>query len=97
MALKWETIRPEHVHRACELLSSTSKPSKKEAGLFVTHEGHRLPAKRVVAIAYCLANNLSIETKLKFASGDSTLRVLQGLGFDATRVKGQIASQSPIE
>lgn len=47
----------------------------------------KLPAKRTLRLAYCLAAGLPLETKLKFASGDSTLNLLRKLGFAAERLK----------
>jgi hypothetical protein len=36
-------------------------------------------------LAYCLANNLSLDTQLKFASGEATLNFLRDRGFAAER------------
>jgi hypothetical protein len=84
--LNWATVRREHVNRACELVLSGQRPARAKAkGLFVTFEGHNLPAKHVLRVAYLLANNLSVETEVRFASGEGTMRRLGVLGFTVTR------------
>lgn len=96
MALNWSTVRTEHVRRACELLSQTPrKPSARASGLFVLNGGQRLPAKQVVRLAYCIANNLDQDSKLKFSSGDGILNMLQRLGFTAERVGGPPIQGTP--
>jgi hypothetical protein len=38
-------------------------------------------------VAYCLANNIPSETKLKFSSGEASLQRLRSLGFQAERLQ----------
>jgi len=38
-------------------------------------------------MAYCLANDIPSETKLKFASSEGSLHFLQSLGFRAERLQ----------
>lgn len=86
MALNWDTIRPEHVQKACELVASGARRARAPAkGIFVIHGSERLPAKHVQRIAYLLANGMDLDTKLKFASGDGTLKLFRKLGFRAER------------
>lgn len=86
MALNWKTLRAEHVQKACEmLLAGQHRPRPNAKGLYVDFQGHRLPAKQVMRVAYCLANDLSPDANLKFASGEGTLKRLQDLGFSVER------------
>ena len=87
MALDWSTIKSEHVTKACELIVKGSQvPRVGAKGLCLAYQDQRLPAKHVVRLAYCLANGLSFESKLKFASGEGTIRLLHGLGFEVVRL-----------
>jgi len=86
MALNWNSVRAEHVARACDLLlTGQHRPKAQAKGLLVTYKGQSLPAKHVLRLAYCLANGLPLESKLKFSSGEGTLARLKGLGFPAER------------
>ena len=87
MALNWSTLKAEHVRRACEvLLKGEQQPRTKAKGIFVVYENQQLPAKHVVRLAYCFANNLSPSTSLKFSSGEGTANLLRRLGFTVERV-----------
>jgi hypothetical protein len=46
-------------------------------------------------MAYCLANNMPSETKLKFASSEGSLQLLRSLGFQAERlqISGAVAEK----
>lgn len=86
MALDWSTVKPEHVARACELLAAGQHiPRVQAKGLFVVFGHENLPAKQVMRLAYCLANNMPLNATPKFASGEATLNLLRGLGFSVTR------------
>jgi len=90
MPLHWDAVRAEHVRRACELVVSGQHPPRSKAKeLFITHEGQHLPAKHVLRLAYLLANQLPLDSDLRFASGEGTIRRLRGLGFTATRALSQ--------
>jgi len=84
MGLNWNTVRAEHVARACDMLAE-AKSSRGGRSLFVQHKGRELPAKDVLRIAYLLANNLPADSKLKFSSGEGTVARLRSLGFTVER------------
>ena len=86
MALKWSTVKREHVTRACELLvAGDHRPRAQAKGIFVAFGGKRLPAKHALRLAYCLANNLELDANVQFASGEGTVKLLQALGFTVER------------
>ena len=86
MALNWNSVRSEHVAQACEQLRSSTKTARGKAkGIFVIYQDETLPAKRVLRLAYCIANRLPVTSQVKFTSGDSTLNLLRKLGFSAER------------
>ena len=86
MALNWNTVKAEHVKQACDLVATGQRAPRSTAkGLFVSHNGRDLPAKHVLRLAYLLANNLSLDNELRFASGEGTLNRLRALGFTVTR------------
>jgi hypothetical protein len=88
--LDWSTVTPEHARKACELvLADTKHIGRRSTGLFVLKSGQRLPAKKVLRIAYALANNLSLESVPKFASGEGTLQNLRRLGLTVERVSAE--------
>jgi hypothetical protein len=88
MALKWNTVRPEHVRAACERVAAArTRPST--SGIVVWHNEQPLPAKDVLRYAYRIANNLPADEEVKFSSGDATLRLLETLGFSAGRIGAQ--------
>ena len=87
MALDWSTVTPEHARKACDLLlKDLENVGGKATGLFVLTDGQRLPAKKVLRLAYALANKLSTDSVPKFASGESTLKTLQRLGLTVQRI-----------
>jgi hypothetical protein len=87
VALDWSRVRPEHITAACKLLlRGESRPRAKAKGIFVVFEGQSLPAKHVLRLAYCLANEITPESAPKFASGESTLSRLRALGFSVERL-----------
>jgi hypothetical protein len=95
VSLNWSSVRAEHVIKACELaLSTPKKPDVKENGLYIVHLNQILPAKYILRLAYCIANNLPMSSKLKFASGESNIRLLKRLGFSAGRRMTRSASCS---
>lgn len=85
MALKWNTVRSEHVRAACQkVVAARTRPSA--SGIVVWFNEQALPAKEVLRNAYRLANNLPETEEVNFASGDATLRLLESLGFSAGRI-----------
>ena len=87
MALNWSSIKREHVAQACEfLLKGEHRSSNSAKGLFLVFQNHHLSAKHVTRLAYCFANNLPIDTKVVFSSGEGTLRRLRELGFTVERM-----------
>ena len=86
MPLNWDSVTAEHVRRACDLVVSGQQPPRAKAkGLFITYQGHVLPAKHVLRLAYLLANHMSLESDVRFASGEGTIKLLRGLGFTVAR------------
>jgi hypothetical protein len=93
MALNRDSVRAEHVARACDLLLiGQHRPKAQAKGLLVTYQGQSLPAKHVLRLAYCLANGLPLESKLKFSSGEGTLARLKALGFPAERKRADVVA-----
>ena len=74
-----------HVTQACEALLKSAGAGAKPQGLIVTYKDKQLPAKVILRKAYCLANKIPPETKLKFSSGEGSLQLLRSLGFQAER------------
>jgi hypothetical protein len=85
MKLIWKSVKADHVTRACEELLNSADVRPKSGGLIVIYNDKKLPAKAVLRIAYCLANNISSDTKLKFASSEGSLKFLRSLGFQTGR------------
>lgn len=81
MALNWKTVKAEHITQACEVLLKQGGGRTAAKGIFIPYGGKRLPAKYATRLAYCLANGLPLDTKLKFSSGDGTVNLLRRLGF----------------
>ena len=86
MGLNWTSVKAHHVTQACESLLNPVSPRSKLGSLVVTYRGKNLPVKAVLRLAYCLANNISPETHLKFASSESSIKLLRSLGFQAQRL-----------
>lgn len=86
MALNWKTVNAQHMAQACELLLKQGGGPSTAKGIFILYSGQRLPAKHAVRLAYCLANGLPLDTKLKFSSGDGTVNLLRKLGFGTERL-----------
>ena len=87
MKLNWKSVKAAHVTRACEAVLNSAGAEPKPGGLIVIYKGKRLPAKTILRIAYCLANDIPSETKLKFASSEGSLQLLRSLGFRAERLQ----------
>lgn len=86
MGLDWGSVRSEHVEKACELyLAGQNSPRSVAKGLFLVFGEKVLPAKHVVRMAYQLANDRPLDSPLRFASGEGTVRLLRGLGFTVKR------------
>jgi hypothetical protein len=83
------TVKAEHVLRACDVLATDADSSSKPRGLVVMHNDIALPAKAVLRLAYCLANDLPSGTTLKFASGEGSLKMLKALGVHAKRLDSE--------
>lgn len=89
MSLNWHSVRAVHVVKACELALNTPKiPPIRENGLFITYRNQFLPAKYILRLAYCIANDLPTSSSPKFTSGEDKIRLLQKLGFQAGRHTG---------
>lgn len=86
MALDWKSVTAAHVSQACEALLHPAGGAAPPRGLIVNYKDSKLPAKAVLRLAYCLANNIPAETKLKFSSGEASLQRLRALGFQAERL-----------
>jgi hypothetical protein len=87
VALNWSSVKPENVTEACELiLRGERRPKVVAKGIFVIFKEQRLPAKHVARLAYCLANRLPLDSKLKFSSGDGIINLLQRRGHVVTRI-----------
>jgi hypothetical protein len=89
MSLNWESVRAADVEQACRLVESGQEPARtppKGISICIIQNGHRLPAKHVLKLAYCIANRLPLGSRLEFASGDSTIKLLRSLGFEVERV-----------
>jgi hypothetical protein len=95
MGLNWKSIKTAHVDQACEAFLSSAVSKPKPRGLVITYKDQQLPVKPILRTAYCLANGLPFETKLKFSSGDGSLQLLRTLGFRAERL--QSASRGATE
>ena len=87
MKLNWKSVKAAHVTQACEALLCSADPGPTPRGLIVIYKGKQLPAKAILRMAYCLANNIPSETKLKFSSSKGSLRFLLSLGFQAERLQ----------
>jgi hypothetical protein len=87
MGLNWKSVKAVHVTQACETLLNSAGPTPKRRGLVVFYKGKQLPAKVILRMAYCLANNIPSETKLKFSSGEGSLQLLRSLGYRAERLQ----------
>jgi hypothetical protein len=87
MGLNWKSVKAAHVTQACEAFLKSAGPEPKPRGLVVTYKDKQLPAKAILRMAYCLANSIPSETKLKFSSGEGSLQLFQSLGFRAERLQ----------
>ena len=87
MGLNWKSVKAVHVTQACERLLNSAGPGPRPRGLIVTYKDKQLPAKVILRMAYCLANNIPSGTKLKFSSGEGSLQILRSLGFRAERLQ----------
>ena len=92
MALNWNSVRAEHVARAYDLLlTGQHRPKAQAKGLLVTYKGRAFPAKHVLRLAYCLANALPLDSKLKFPSGEGTLSAAEGAQVPSGGLGGRSA------
>jgi hypothetical protein len=88
MAINWNSVKPEHVSRACDsILASGAHPKVKARGIAVQYNDQPLPAKQVLKLAYQIANGPGSGIGLDFASGEGTVRMLKAMGFVAGRVE----------
>jgi hypothetical protein len=81
MKLNWKSVKAGHLRQACEAVLNSAVVRPKLGGLIVIYKDKNLPAKTILQIACCLANNIPSDTKLKFASSEGNLQFLQSLGF----------------
>lgn len=87
MGLNWKSVTSVHVSEACEAYLNSARSKPKAQGLVLRYKEHLLPAKTILRIAYCIANNMPIEKELKFSSSEGSLRFLRSLGFQAERLR----------
>jgi hypothetical protein len=87
MKMNWASVKAHHVNQACDALLKSSRAHPWPGSLIVTYNGQQLPAKAVLRLAYCFANNISTETNLQFSSGENSLALLRSLGFHAGRLQ----------
>jgi hypothetical protein len=87
MKLNWKSVKAAPVTRACEAVLNSAAARPKPGGLILVYKDKNLLAKTILPIAYCLANNIPSETKLKFASSEGSLQLLPSLGFRAERLQ----------
>lgn len=83
--INWRLVTFEHVRRACEVVAARSSATSPGRGLFVIYQGQRLAAKEVARVAYLLSSSQPLDTRLKFASGESILNLLRRLGCHVER------------
>ena len=91
MALNWKSVTAEHVRTALKQVGA-SRIGNRTSRLVIVDADRSLPAKEVLRVAYLLANKLPADAKIKFSSGDGTLRVLRDLGFHAERIEAAKSS-----
>jgi hypothetical protein len=87
MGLNWKSVKAVHVTQACEAFLNSAGRKQNPRGLVVTYKDKQLPAKAILRVAYCFANNIPSETKLKFSSGEGSLQLFRSLGFRAERLQ----------
>lgn len=87
MGLNWKSVTSVHVNEACEVYLNSGGSKPKVRGLVIWYKERPLPAKAVLRIAYCLANNMPLEKELKFSSSEGSLRFLESLGFHTERLQ----------
>lgn len=87
MGLDWKSVTSVHVREACEAYLNSGGSKPKVRGLVIRYEERLLPAKTILRIAYCLANNMPPEKELKFSSSEGSLRLLRSLGFQTERLQ----------
>jgi hypothetical protein len=87
MRLNWTSVKAHHVAQACDTLLTSSDSALKPRGLVVIYKNKQLSAKAVLRLAYCLANSISSEEQIKFASSEGSLTLLRSLGFRAERLQ----------
>jgi len=87
MGLNWKSVKSVHVSEACEVYLNSGGPKPKVRGLVIRYKELPLPAKTILRIAYCLANNMPPEKELKFSSSEGSLRFLRSLGFQTERLQ----------
>ena len=80
MKLNWKSVKAVHVTQACEALLNSAGPGAKPRGLVVIYKDKQLPAKLILRMAYCLANNIPSETKLKLRQVDVLVSQGQSMG-----------------
>jgi hypothetical protein len=86
MKLNWKSVKAAHVTRACEAVLNSAAARPKPGGLIVIYKDKNLPAKTILPIAYCLANNIPSETKLKFASSEGSLQLFAVAGISSRTI-----------
>jgi hypothetical protein len=93
MALDWSVVEADHVRNACSQVAASGSRQRVK-GIVVWCNDQALSAKEVLRVAYRLANNLSQDAEVKFASGEATLNLLKRLGFQAERLQDSKATSA---
>ena len=86
MALNWKSVSADHVKAALKQVGAANSGNR-TSGLIIFEGDRALSAKEVLRVSYQLANRLPADAKLKFSSGDGTLKILKNLGFRTERVE----------
>lgn len=67
------------------LIRGENQPRARAKGLFIVYNNDLIPAKHALRLAYCLANQLPLDSSITFSSGEGTITRLRSLGFDVER------------
>ena len=91
MGIRWDIIEAKHVRKACELLAADgARASSRAKGLFVLYDESLLPAKAVAKTAFLLATAQPLNTFVDFTSGETLIKRLRNLGYDAVRLPSAV-------
>ncbi|MFO8073789.1 MAG: hypothetical protein R6V85_18155, partial [Polyangia bacterium] len=83
--MMFEVLTKRHVTAACRQVIRDGVPARRAGrSTFLQFEGHSLPAKYVLGLAYELATGNTLGPD-DFTGGDATAVVLRQLGFTVTK------------